>query len=517
MVSHLGSVLSALRTGWTPSSGVTRSRPWMLALALVVLIAWQFSFSAPGVTDPTFRVWASTGLHANGKFVFFLRHLNLYPLATRDPIKADTQEEARRILQTRPQSLVMDENYTFRSGDRGRTLLFLVDSFLRAQTQRLSVRPATVLAWLLALSALLVTFSRAGAPVLGTCLVIALGSNIAATHEIYGAETRYGGANIFGWAFIGLAALLALHGDLLLGTGRRLRRWVWLVPVVSGVIVASIRTVRSEPTPLLASCVLVYSMQRWLPWSKRLLLGLLLAASFFLGTSCWDRFFRFEFDRVVATLERVGGTPYPGPYMRYHELWHPIWCGLGDFDRTHGYVWDDRAAYAYAIPIMRDEYHVDIPRPDVSASFIKGDSWDGKGLYPKLFSELPHYTEVIRDKVLADIRTDPEWYLTILAQRLHRVLFENAPAQVAWGSHRWRLPAAAGGWLLLGALVAFACLRDWTATALISFTLPLWAAPLFVYSDRGMASYASVSHSVAAAVIAARVVTSLARMRRSDS
>ena len=444
MLSHLGSVLSTLRTGWTPSSSVPRSRPWTLALALVVLVAWQFSFSVPGATDSTFRVWASTGLHANGKFVFFLRHLNLYPLATRAPIRADTREEAERILRTQPRSLVMDVGSTFRSGDRGRTLLFLVDSFLRAKTLDLSVRPATVVAWLLALCGLFVAFFRAGAPALGTCLVVALGSNIAATYEIYGAETRFGGANIFGWAFIGLVALLALHGDLLLGTGRRLRRWVWLVPVASGMLVASIRTVRSEPTPILASCVLVYLMQGWLPWPKRLLLGAALAASFFLSTSCWDRFFRFEFDRVVATLERVGGTPYPGPYVRYHELWHPIWCGLGDFDRTHGYVWDDRAAYAYAIPIMRDKYHVDIPSTDVSSGFIKGDPWDGAGLYPRLFSELPHYTEVIRDKILDDIRSDPKWYLTILGQRFRRVLFENAPVQVAWGSHRWRLPAKAG-------------------------------------------------------------------------
>ena len=188
MLSHLGSVLSTLRTGWTPSSSVPRSRPWTLALALVVLVAWQFSFSAPGATDPTFRVWAATGLHANGKFVFFLRHLNLYPLATRAPIRADTREEAERILRTRPRSLVMDIDSTFRSGDRGRTLLFLVDSFLRAKTLDLSVRPATVLAWLLALCGLFVTFFRAGAPALGTCLVVALGSNIAATYEIYGAE-----------------------------------------------------------------------------------------------------------------------------------------------------------------------------------------------------------------------------------------------------------------------------------------------------------------------------------------
>lgn len=498
---------------WIPQSSETRARPWALALGVVLLLAWQFSFSGPGATDPTFRVQAATGLHDNGKFVFFLRHLHLYPLATRAPIVADTREEAEEILRTRPKSLVMDENWTFRSGDRGRTLLFLLDSYWRGRTQNLSVRPATILAWLLALSALLVTFWRAGAPVLATCLVVALGSNVAATYEIYGAETRYGGANIFGWAFITAAALLALHGNLLLGRTRRFSRWLALIPIVSGILIASIRTVRSEPAPLLASCALAYLMQRWLPWPKRLALLAALAASFFLTTSGWDRFFQFKFEQTVATLERVGGTPFPGPYVRYHEFWHPVWCGLGDFDRTHGYKWDDRAAYTYAIPILRDTYHVDIPSTDVKKNFIPGETWDAAGLYPKLFSELPHYHDVIRDKVLSDITGDPTWYLTILGKRVRRILFDNAPVQVAWGPHRLQLPAVAGGWILLAALAVCAWLRDSIGIALILFTLPLWATPLFVYSDRGVASYASLSHSVAAAVLAGIAIRALIHRR----
>ena len=68
-------------------------------------------------------------------------------------------------LRTQPRSLVMDVGSTFRSGDRGRTLLFLVDSFLRAKTLDLSVRPATVVAWLLALCGFFLLFQggRAGA------------------------------------------------------------------------------------------------------------------------------------------------------------------------------------------------------------------------------------------------------------------------------------------------------------------------------------------------------------------
>jgi len=498
----------------TSSPSAPPAQLWVLALGLVVLVAWQLSFSffyGPGATDPRYRVWAATGLHDNAKFVFFLRHLNLYPLATRAPIRADTRKEAEEILRTRPESLVMDENYTFRSGDRGRTLLFLVDSMRKGSTQNLSVRPANVLAWIIALGALLVTVSRAGAPALAVCLVLALGSNVTATHEIYGAEAPGGGPNIFGWPFITVVGLLALHAGLLLGRARGLGRWTALVPVVSGIFIATVRTIRSEPASLLASCVLVYMIQHGMPWRKRLALVAALAASFSFTTVCWNRYFQFKFEQAAATIERVGGTPYPGPYADYHEFWHPVWCGLGDFDRTHGYVWDDRAAYAYAIPIMRDKYHVDIPSTDVSGNFIEGESWDAAGFYPKLFSELPHYDEVIRDKVLGDIRSDPQWYLTILAQRVQRILFDNAPLQVAWGARRLQLPAQVGGWLLLGAFVVCAYRRDSTGIALILFTLPLWATPLFVYSGRGISSYASVSHNVAAAVLAAPYVAMLTR------
>jgi hypothetical protein len=503
---------------WSAPASRRRGRFWALALGLLALIGWQFSFSSfagPGATDATYRVWAATGLHDNAKFVFFLRHLNLYPLATRAPILADTRAEAEEILRTRPESLVMDEGWTFRAGDRGRTLLFLVDSMLRGRTDKLSVRPANALAWIGALSALLLMFWRAGAPILGVCLVLLLGSNAAATYEIYGAESRYGGANIFGWAFIALVALLALHADLLLEKGRRLGAWVVLLPIVSGVFLASVRTIRSEPAPLIASCALVYLMQGWLSWPKRLGLVTVLIASFFLGTASWDRYFERKFDQVVATLNRVGGTPYPGPYRRYHEFWHPVWCGLGDFDRTHGYVWDDRAAYAYAIPIMRETYHVDVPSDDVSINFIPGKSWDAAGLYPIIFSELPHYDDIVRDKVLGDIRDDPAWYLSILAQRVRRILFDNAPVQIAWGPHRARLPVALGGWLLLGVVLVCAVRRDATGLALVLFTLPLWATPLFVFSDRGVSLYASGSQSVAAAVLLGLVVTALARRRGS--
>jgi len=105
---------------------------------------------------------------------------------------------------------------------------------------------------------------------------------------------------------------------------------------------------------------------------------------------------------VVA---RAGGHPYAGPLRLYHTVWHSVWCGLGDFDKKHGYVWDDRIANDYALPILREQYHVDVPPPRPGHYFVDA-YWDDAMLYPKLPEDLPHYDDVLQEKVLRDMRND---------------------------------------------------------------------------------------------------------------
>ena len=72
-----------------------------------------------------------------------------------------------------------------------------------------------------------------------------------------------------------------------------------------------------------------------------------------------------------------------------HDIWISIWEGLGDFDRTHGHVWDDEVAQG-----------------------LTGD-WRLGSL---------RSAEILRGHVVAHVGSDPLWYAGILAKRVAATL-----------------------------------------------------------------------------------------------
>ena len=75
-----------------------------------------------------------------------------------------------------------------------------------------------------------------------------------------------------------------------------------------------------------------------------------------------------------------------------HAVWTSFWEGLGDFDRTKGYVWDDGATMEF------------LKAQGLPASWVD------------LSSE--RTASFLRARIAADISSDPQWYTRILAQRL---------------------------------------------------------------------------------------------------
>lgn len=71
-----------------------------------------------------------------------------------------------------------------------------------------------------------------------------------------------------------------------------------------------------------------------------------------------------------------------------HDVWQPLWEGLGDFDRTKGHAWSD----------------------PVAEQVVKKAG--GEALWT------PRSETIFRALVLEDLRDDPVWYATILAKRL---------------------------------------------------------------------------------------------------
>jgi hypothetical protein len=473
-----------------------KRRVAVLLAGWALIVGWQvlFAQAAPKL-DTKYGNHHAIGMTNDREFLFFLRHLGLYPLKSRAPIRADTKEEAQRLLREHPDQLVMEEGHAFRMGERGQIYVYLPDSILRGTSLAASPVTGNGGAFTLALCALFAAFWWDRRPLLGALLVAVIGSDPFQLNEAYQRP------NVFSWAITATTFLLAAHVPLL--RGRLTPRLTWIVPIASGIFLAGVRTLRSEPLPLAASVVAVYLFALpALPRARRLVMSATFVAALVLAGQGWNAYFKHKFDQAAAAVTAAGGTPYTGPFVLYHPIWHNLSLGLSDFDRKHGWTWNDKQAYRYGVEGLRNQYHMEVP-PFAPNGFFLQSSYDGHGRYPVLTEELPHYYDVIRDRVVGEIVHDPGWYLGILVRRVGRILTETVPFQLGLGRQAIRLP-----WSFLPVLPLIAlCLatRRRFLSALLLFALPLSTTPLLVFSGLG-ATHSQIAHLVGAALLLAAVL-----------
>lgn len=470
------------------------ARAIVLVIGLVLIPIWQKGFLASDANiDANYKVTASTGINREQQFFFFLYHLGLFPVATDAPIQADTKAEAERLLRETPDKLKQDEGSTFRSGDRGRTYLYFIDAWLRHDSLTPSLRPAHFLAFVAALIALFTAFWSIGRTLQGAALVALLGSNPFQLFAAYKQE------NVFSWTITTMIAVLALNVPLLYPASRRSRRWYpWVAVAASGLLVALVRNVRSEPTVILLGVVIVVATMSWLGRWRRFALGVTLGVSFFIGSVTTRQLIDHEFENAAAAVKRAGGSAFTGPRYFYHEFWHAVFCGLGDFDTEKGYEWNDRKAFAYVQPRLQ-KLHPEVKIP-VFTWIDK--TYDAAGKYPIYLGELSGYHEIVRDKILGDIKNDPRWYLEILVKRAGRILDRTTPVGIAFKGESYYAGGRLLGWLCIPLLVLCVATRRWSYAKLMLFSLPLSISPFLIYSDRGM-TYYSTFHVFGAFVVLA--------------
>ena len=485
-----------------------RRRWWHLALILPAIVLWQASFFRH--TDALreleeFELTASAGVHHADRFVYFFYYLGLYPVAlkTERPLEYSA-DGARRLTQAHGAELVNDITWTFRSGERGKVLLYLPDAWLKGKPVEPSLVPASRIAFVGALCGLAFACWWVGRPGLGLLLVVFLGSNPFQLRLVNLSE------NVFSWVITTAIAALALNLPLMSDRPPR-SRWVWLIPALTGVGLATVRTVRSEPAVVLAAVLGVVLLATGYSWRKRIALAAVMVMGYLAVGQAWSWWFRARFDEATGFVAEVGGDPYTGPYVEHHEVWHPIWCGLGDFDTKYGYAWNDRVAMAYVLPILAEKYGVEVPPRGSRDFFFPTAFWGDTRYYRKLPAELPYYHRVVRDKVVADVTGDPLWYAGILVRRAWRTLTEVTPVSVAVGSRHLPLPST--GLLFIPVLIVLVVRRNWTDVKLVCFTLPTSATALLIYSGGGTPLY-SLYHLVTAALAIALLADGVRWWRR---
>jgi hypothetical protein len=122
---------------------------------------------------------------------------------------------------------------------------------------------------------------------------------------------------------------------------------------------------------------------------------LLLLPGFLVGAAVL--FFRRPVDARLRTAALAALLVLPPVLLRpseAHNLWIPMWEGLGDFDREHGHVWSDADAKRF-----------------LRARGAELRSPEAEGL--------------MREAVLADIREHPGWYAGILVRRVKAILLQD--------------------------------------------------------------------------------------------
>lgn len=464
-------------------------------LALIIsgsflIILWQSTFILYHESlSNKYRITASSGMHDEARFVYFSYYLGLYPVATEIENPPLSKEGAMQILTHRGETLRTEWGHTTRYGDLGKGLLFLPWAYLKGTPEKPSVMPFHAFMFIVALLALFVSFCYVSQVGLGIFVILFLGSNPFQLFEVYGNK------NIFGWPITTAMFILAIHIPLFARPRLKLI-FLWLAPALTGLILSAVRQIRPESVAIILSAVLCYVFIPKRGWIKRMALIGTVGLTFFLSSYGWHSYFDQKIKQADATVIAAGGTPFTGPRDIYHMVWHNVWCGLGDFDEKYGYKWDDRSAARYAFPILKEKYHVELPQWDYKAWICDRDFWDRSGKYYKTPYEVPHYQEVLRDRVVHDITSDPLWYLRIIGRRIYYLLYRNVPACLSIG--RWQIGIPMPCFLLFPMVAVLIYTRSWKLLGILCFTLSLASTSIAVYALRGTTYYACFNLFVAA-------------------
>jgi hypothetical protein len=482
---------------------------WIPVTACVAIAGWQsVIFNRPETVDPAYAQFSMSGAYHNDKFVYFAYYLGLFPVTSelfinkyRGPGGPEgkleipdgyfSEQAAQEVVARQGRSLVMDFNAAIMSGARLKTFLYLPKAIWNGTPKDPSYRPVNFVCFALALCAVFLCFWQSGYRVLAVVIVVLLGSYPFQLAEVYLRPH-----SIFGWLITSCLALLALNGPIVLG--KNVPRWGAAAAIVSGIWLGTMLHVRFEIVVLMLGPLFVYAVHPTFAPRVKIALACVLIGTTFATQFAWNAYLDWKYDQALQFVRIAGGHPYEGPRHNVHVFWHAVWCGLGDGDTKYGYKWNDLAAYAYAEPILEKKYHLKIPPRD---TYYYLEWWDAAGKYPKKPEYFDEYNEVIRDKVLHDIGSDPRWYARILIGRMYQVFGGVPPLQVHLGvaSVPVQLPPAL--WIGLGLIapVLVLLLRRWDLLKLMIFCLPLTAPPLLIFSKGGM--HYSIHHLLSVAVL----------------
>jgi hypothetical protein len=436
----------------------------LLSIILVVAALYIYSDKKDFRLEPQSRQDASGLDYPYARsFVYFYYYTGHFPLSTLRTGAAYSKSSAIEEIEVNGRDLVMESGHWSRLGEHARIWAFMPDAWLRGSPKNPSVKTFNALLFFLGLFSLFHGLFRMGHIRLAFLLP---GMVLCLPFFHYEVFSRQ---NLFG---LQGSVFMLVMGLILPWCAARKNNWMihFLLLLMVGFIIGVVAEMRNENIILLMACCVMILLGHEENIQKRLLYcGLLLL--FTVGTrNGIQSYFQKKFDQTKILVAQKKGHLYTGKRIRGHQFWHPVFCGLGDFDRKYGYAWKDQVAYQFAIPILRDRYQISYPYHPDSLHF---QAWyDSARLYYIKFDEIEAYEKIMKEKVLHDIQKDPGWYFNILQKRIFRILHDC-------------LPFSNAGFLFFLAISLLYIRKQRQSLALLLASSLPCAVPLLIHSGLG--------------------------------
>ena len=447
----------------------------------------------PSVPEEYSRTDASGFSHDYAEnFIYFYYYLNLFPISTSYTPLTYSKEGAQQNIKEHGDSLLMEYKHWSRLGENARILLYLPNAYLKGSPKNPSIIPFNVIVFTTSLLIVYCAFWYYGLPLLGFFIALFFGSSPFLLYETYARN------NIF--ALLAVNTLIILAINLPFFKMLPQKKHIWYLPVLSGTIIATAIHIRGENLVLLISCLFIYLTVSNFKIVLRLLLCVLCILSFVTVKIMWQKYFDQKFNEAHSIVSKAGGNPYNGDRYTSHTFWHPVFCGLGDYDTKYNYKWDDRVAYRYALPVLKEKYNMDLA---YSGDYGLNEYYDSQKKYYKKLELFNEYDEVVKEKVLTDISNDPLWYLQILSKRIISVFKDTTPVWFKLWKIELKLPI--NGLFVIPFIFLFWSWKKWFELKLLLFSFPLAVTSIVIYS-KGNTTFNSCFHLFFAALVAAWIV-----------
>jgi hypothetical protein len=254
--------------------------------------------------------------------------------------------------------------------------------------------------------------------------------------------------------------------------------------------------IRAESLAIVASCILVYLLNNSASILKRIIPVVLLLLCFFITNKTIQAHFANKFNETKALVVKAGAVPFEGGKTMVHPFWHPIYCGLGDYDKKYGCVLHDTAVYNYVLPILRKKTGQALKYPGKTV-YEMAEYYDADSLYYKKAETIEGFDEIVKKRFIEMISNDPIWYGNILMKRIGDFFLNLSPIGITLNEKVIEIPFSGIIVLILMVLLLFYRAFNWLK--MIIFTMPLGVSVILIYSAYN-SSYQSIFHLITFAI-----------------